>query len=227
MTTRRTVDDVLAEAVPLDGADVLDVGCGAGELVRWLRDRGARPVGLECGEEMRARAIGADPGHADSYVDGVAQDLPFDDGSFDAVVFSASLHHVPIDAMPAALAEARRVLRPGGIVVVHEPAIEPPEDDVLHPVVDERAERTAAQAAIDDAARHKLATVRRFELDREVVVPDVDEWLDVVADIEPERAVLLAEHRDHVRANFERRAERRPDGWHLVRRSLVAVLTAR
>ena len=37
--------DVLAELVELAGADVLDVGCGAGAFVRWLRAQGASPIG--------------------------------------------------------------------------------------------------------------------------------------------------------------------------------------
>lgn len=220
----RTANDVLADVVELDGADVLDVGCGAGDLVRWLRARGARATGVECGPEMLARALAADPDHTGSYVDGVGQDLPFDDDSFDLVVFSASLHHVPVAAIPEALAEAARVVRPGGRVFVREPAVEPPDDDVLHPFVDESDELAAAQVAVDDEASHGLRIVERFEFDRDTVVPDFDEWLDVIIDIERGRAEALEAARDEIRGRFERVGERGDDGWRFVRRSLVAVL---
>jgi ubiquinone/menaquinone biosynthesis C-methylase UbiE len=215
--------DVLVEHVTLDGADVLDVGCGAGELVRWLRSRGARPTGAECGDAMRARALAADPDHPDAYVDAEGQDLPFGDESFDVVVYSAALHHVPVDEIPRAIAEAHRVLRPGGTLYVNEPAVEPPERDLFFPVVDERVERTAAQRAID--AAEGFDTVARFEYEREAVIADFDEMMAVVVDIETDRAERLAAHRAEIRAKFDRLGERRDDGWVFRRRDLVAVLT--
>ncbi len=219
-----TLTDVLSEHVVLADRDVLDVGCGAGGMVRWFREQGARPIGVECGEAMRQRAIDADPDHADDYVDAVGQDLPFDDGSFDVVHFMASLHHVPLGEMDAALAEAARVVRPGGVVYVVEPAVETPEDDVLHPVVEERAERMAAQAAIDAADQTGLEVVERFEFEREAVVPDFDEWMAEIADIETERAEALAEHRAAIRAKFDRLSYPVDGGRAFRRRTLVAVL---
>jgi ubiquinone/menaquinone biosynthesis C-methylase UbiE len=222
--TMRALTDVLAEQVALDGRDVLDVGCGAGGMVRWFREQGARPVGVECGDAMRRRAVDADPEHADAYVDAVGQDLPFDDGSFDVVHFMASLHHVPVDDMPAALGEAARVVRPGGVVYVVEPAVEEPDDDVLYPVVDERGVRTAAQAAIDAAAEHGLEVVDRFEFEREVIVADFDEWMAEITDIDTERAAALDEHRETVRRKFERLGRPVEGGHAFRRRTLAAVM---
>lgn len=220
----RTPNEVLAATVELADRDVLDVGCGAGEYVRWFRERGARAVGAECGEAMRQRVLDADPGHHDAYVDAVGQDLPFDDGSFDVVNFSASLHHVPMPEIPAALAEAARVLRPGGAVYIAEPSVEDPEDDVLFPIIEERAERLAAQAAIDGAEQHGLTIDDRFEFGRDVVVPDFDEWIDEIVDIDPERAAALAEHRGDIRAKFHRLGTEVDGGTSFRRRTLVAVL---
>ena len=47
-----------------------------------------------------------------------AEDLPYEDGSFDAVVSSLFFHHVDLDLKAKALAEARRVLRPQGKLVI-------------------------------------------------------------------------------------------------------------
>jgi SAM-dependent methyltransferase len=144
----------------------------------------------------------------------------------DVVIFAASLHHVPINEIPAALAEARRVLRPGGAVYVSEPAIDDPEDDVLHPLVDERDERAAAQAAIDAADSLGLRIATRFDFDREIVVPDFDEWLAVIVDIETARASALAAGRAEIRTKFERIGRRVDSGWVFRRRSRVALLRA-
>lgn len=220
----RDPNEVLASTIELAGRDVLDVGCGAGGYVRWFRAQGARPVGAECGDAMRQRALDADPDHADAYVDAVGQDLPFADDSFDLVNFSASLHHVPMPDIPAALGEAARVLRPGGAVYIAEPSVEDPEDDVLFPIIEERAERMAAQAAIDGAEQHGLTIDQRFEFGREVVVADFDDWIDEIVDIDPERSAALAEHRGDIRAKFERLGTAVDGGTAFRRRTLVAVL---
>lgn len=219
----RRPTEVLAESVTLDGADALDIGCGEGALVRFMRSQGARAVGAECGDEMRRRAIAADPEHADAYRDVRGEDLPFDDESFDVVLYSYSLHHVPIDDIPAALAEANRVLRPGGTLLVVEPAVDRPEESVA--LIDETIERTAVQAALDDADGHGFETRDRFVYLSESVQPDFDTYLDRIVAVDPGRAELVDAHRDRLHANFHRLGRPHPDGWAFTRRNLVAVLT--
>lgn len=223
-TPIRSATDVLADTVELDGRDVLDVGCGEGALVRWIRSRGARVVGAECGDEMRRRALAADPEHALDYVDAGGQDLPFDDDSFDVVVYSYSLHHVPVDDMPAALDEARRVLRPSGTLYVVEPDIDPPETSVAYPVVDETEVRTAAQRALDAASAHGFASIDRFTYQSETVHPDFEAFANQIVGIDPDRADVFDRHRDEIARRFHELGERRPEGWAFRRRNLVGVL---
>ena len=97
------------------GRDVLEVGCGAAQCARWLTVRGARAVGLDIAERQlqHARRIDDETGVAVPTVAGTATALPFPAASFD-VVFSAfgALQFVADAAL--AVAEAARVLRPGG-----------------------------------------------------------------------------------------------------------------
>lgn len=99
----------LAEA---PGPRVLDVGGGTGNYSLALRAEGWDPLVADRSPEMLERA--AAKGLATVLAD--AQSLPFSDASFDAAMLVAMLHHV--DDPRAALAEARRVVRPGGRVAV-------------------------------------------------------------------------------------------------------------
>lgn len=96
------------------GLDVLDVGCGQGiDLVRYAR-AGANVTGIDLTPRHAelARAHLAAHGLSGTVVLGDAEELPFDDDSFDRVSSNGVLHHTP--NIEKALREIRRVLRPGG-----------------------------------------------------------------------------------------------------------------
>jgi demethylmenaquinone methyltransferase/2-methoxy-6-polyprenyl-1,4-benzoquinol methylase len=99
----------------LDGAPgrrLLDIGGGTGNYALALKREGWEPVVADRSPEMLAHAAakGLETVEAD------ARRLPFPDESFDAATMISMLHHV--DDREAALAEARRVLRPGGKLVL-------------------------------------------------------------------------------------------------------------
>lgn len=208
----RRATDVIAEHLDLDGARVVDVGSGAGGLVRWLRTQGADPVGIECGEVMRARAIEADPDHADAHVDGVGQDLPLDDASADVVVFSYSLHHVPEAEMVNALSEAHRVLRDGGRLFVLEPVATGAGHEVVRMVDDETEVRGFAQAALDRAGDVGFELVVEDAFVSQATYADFAAWEHDVVGVDPTRATALAARREDVEARFHALGEPVEDG---------------
>ncbi|MFD1343234.1 class I SAM-dependent methyltransferase [Litorisediminicola beolgyonensis] len=89
---------------------VLDLCCGQGNVTEALVKAGHAVTGVDFSSKMLAYARKRVPGG--DFVEADAQDLPFDDGSFDAVVCSFGLMHIP--DQPKALAEIRRVLKPSG-----------------------------------------------------------------------------------------------------------------
>ena len=105
---------ILDETAVGPGTRLLDVGCGSGELCAQAAARGATVSGLDAAEGMIAIARRRLPG-ADLRV-GPMEALPWADGSFD-VVTGVNAFQFAAD-VAGALAEARRVARPGGLVVV-------------------------------------------------------------------------------------------------------------
>ncbi|MER7330255.1 MULTISPECIES: class I SAM-dependent methyltransferase [unclassified Micromonospora] len=106
-TYRAVADDF---RVRVDGL-VLDLGCGPGRDLAFLADLGLAGVGLDLSAGMLARArarVGV------PLVQGDLLRLPFRSGTLGGVWCSASLLHLPKADAPAALADVRRVLRPGG-----------------------------------------------------------------------------------------------------------------
>ncbi|MGW2047731.1 methyltransferase domain-containing protein [Streptomyces sp. NPDC001858] len=96
------------------GATVVDVGCGAGRAVAELTGRGVRAVGVDPSERMIAVARGRWP-EADFRIAG-AYELPLRDASVDGYRADKVFHEL---ADPErALAEARRVLTPGGRILL-------------------------------------------------------------------------------------------------------------
>jgi SAM-dependent methyltransferase len=102
----------LAHAGP--GVSILEVGCGSGTALRMAADRGAHVTALDAApafvEHARRRVPGADVRVGD------LQFLPYEDGAFDAVLGFNSFQYAA--DVPAALREARRVLRDGGCLGV-------------------------------------------------------------------------------------------------------------
>ena len=98
---------------PIRERRVLEVGMGTGAFARVLRDVGANVVGLDASAEMLAEATRHAPLRC---VQGDGSHLPFADSSFDVTFAMTVLEFMPDAA--AAVAEMRRVTRPGGTIAV-------------------------------------------------------------------------------------------------------------
>lgn len=100
---------MLAARIPASAAPVLDVGCGDGTFCRFLEDGDRVVVGADLDSSVLPSATGRT-----AYVVTSAEGLPFRDETFSAVSMTMVLHHVQAER---ALAEAARVLAPGGVLL--------------------------------------------------------------------------------------------------------------
>ena len=105
------------------GEKVLDVGCGTGTLAIEVARRVGRMgevAGVDPGTEQiaRARSKGARRNLPIDFQIGVIENLPFPDQTFDVVLSSLMMHHLPDSLKHQGLAEIARVLKPGGRLVI-------------------------------------------------------------------------------------------------------------
>ncbi|HEY0593832.1 MAG TPA: class I SAM-dependent methyltransferase, partial [Thermoanaerobaculia bacterium] len=148
MREAKSAGAILFEYVEPKGKTVLEIGCGTGELARELTARGARVIAIDR-EAMLAAAASAPRAGNERYVAASGESLPVRDGSADLVLYIASLHHLPSERLDDAMAECRRVLRPGGRAAFIEPVYRRGSyTDLTRLVEDERAVQRLAYQAI-------------------------------------------------------------------------------
>ena len=122
-----------------EGARLLDLGCGAGDTVRYLRSQGFRAMGIDCAPGS-ATAKARTRGPVTSIV-ASAEDLPFADGAIDGIFAECSLSL--FEDRQRALAECARVLIDGGRLMISDLYARRPEA-----IADVRALRGSCAANI-------------------------------------------------------------------------------
>ncbi|MCU0291513.1 MAG: class I SAM-dependent methyltransferase [Thermoanaerobaculaceae bacterium] len=187
---------VLAERLSLPGRTVVDVGCGTGELVRWLVGQGATATGVDT-PAMLARAEAAPRAGDEHYLPGGGEALPLPDGHADVLVYAASLHHVPAERLGNAMVECARVLRPGGEAAFLEPVAGPGYySEITRLTGDEEEIQRLAYAAILDGGRVGLEGVSEELVYFSRSFADYEHLVAVFVDDPALRAECLAQARE-------------------------------
>ncbi len=206
---RRRNDEVLRELVPLAGRRVLDIGCGEGALVRLMARDGAEVVGVDNNPAQLAKAV-AEGG---AYAMAAGERLPFADATFDAVVIFNALHHIPLAAQGAALAEAARVLKPDGRAYIAEPLAQGANFELARLVDDETEVRAAAYRTLKAAvARGVFREEREAFYIHPVIEKDFDSFAQRMVRIDPSRKAAVERHAGELRERFRRLGRPSPKG---------------
>lgn len=204
---KRRNTDVIVETLALKGKRVIDVGCGDGSLVRLMTRFGAHVLGVECSPRQLDKARAAERVGDEEIVEGVGQALPADDESADLVVFFNSLHHIPIAFQAKALAEAARVLKPGGEVYVSEPLPFGPFFEAVRPIDDETWVRGAALASVKGSWVHGLEEESEFTYLHPMILKSYEAFRDKIVSANTERESKFTELDTEMRDRFIRLAE--------------------
>jgi ubiquinone/menaquinone biosynthesis C-methylase UbiE len=207
--------EVYSRLLPLQGARIIELGCGPAAHTRAIAEGGHPATILACEvdtiQHQKNLTITDLPTVTFSHAG--AQAIPAEDDSADIVMMFKSLHHVPLAAMDSVMQEIRRVLHPGGLAYISEPVYAGNFNEVLRLFHDEKAVREAAFATVCKAVeqgvlelveQHFFSTPNNF-----------DDFADF------ERKVIGVTHTDHqlspeqlqtVREKFE--GFMGPDGAH-------------
>jgi len=187
--------DLVARATPQPGERVLDVACGTGVVAREARrvlGTSATVVGVDLNAGMLDVARAREPDGAIAWYEASAQALPFADASFTLVLCQQGLQYFPDRA--GALGEMRRVLAPGGRIVLsvwraieHSPGFQAlgqvwahyvsPSAAVLPPFVLGEGEELAAEveaAGFRDVQSTVASRLLRYASLEEFVAPYIE-----------------------------------------------------
>jgi SAM-dependent methyltransferase len=110
---RQLLDEMVERA---NGGVICDLGCGPGHVARYLHERGADVIGVDLSPGMVAQARALTPAVPFQVGDMRALDVP--DGAWQVIVAMYSIIHIPKASLPDVFREIRRVLAPGGTLLV-------------------------------------------------------------------------------------------------------------
>ena len=118
-SSERLVETIMELGQFRSGVRVADLGCGSGVFTKLLHEKGCEAVGIDISSKLVAIGRHSFPGV--EFLAGDVEALPFANASFDGVLLSGIVHHLPDPGRCAA--EVFRVLRPGGRFVTFDPTV--------------------------------------------------------------------------------------------------------
>jgi SAM-dependent methyltransferase len=156
--------DIYENLLALEGADILELGCGKADKTRAISQSG-KPRSITALEvdaiQHAVNLLRTDLANVQFQLGG-AEDIPAPDAAFDIVLMFKSLHHVPVNLMDRAMEEIHRVLKPGGVAYISEPVYAGDFNEILRLFHDEKSMREAAFSA-----QGRAVAWGKFELVRE------------------------------------------------------------
>jgi len=200
----RTHVEVLTKTLEPLNAEIIDVGCGAGHITRALSNMGAKVIGLDPGKRQLERARAEKPAGNEVYIEGIAEDLPFDDHSRDIILFFNSFHHIPESKFFDATRESHRVLRPRGKLFFAEPIADGPQFELSRLINDESEIRALAYQTILDIPNNGFQEILELTYITENRYKNFESFRFNSISINPAREKIFDEYETEIRGRFEK-----------------------
>ena len=183
-------ESLLLEHLQLEGAQVIDIGCGEGWLTQLMAPETRRVIGIDPSVTALERANAAKKTTNELFILASADHLPLDSGWADIAIYYNSLHHVPAALQRKALKETVRVLADGGLLCVVEPVASGSAYELFKPVDDETAVYAATYKLILEAVSSNV-----FQQELEELFIDDYTYRDFEQFLDNVRHVFLPEGR--------------------------------
>ena len=208
--------DILDQLLHLEGATVLELGCGKAEKTRIVAQKAAAVLALEVDEIQLTKNLTITGLPNVCFAHGGAEKIPAADANFDIVLMFKSLHHVPTELMDSVFAEIRRVLKPGGVAYISEPVYAGDFNEILKLFHDEKAVREAAFAAEQRAvASGRLALASQKFFLQPMHFADFGQFDEQVLKVTHTEHNLSAKTLEKVRSKFNGHKTREGATFHM------------
>lgn len=183
--------DLIGQKLPLEGATVLELGCGTARMTRLIAEHYpvAHIIATEVDQIQHTKNLASEHPANIEFKSGGAQAIDAPDNSIDLVFMFKSLHHVPRELMAQGLQEIARVLKPGGMAWISEPVFAGKFNEIIRLFNDEEAVRKLAFQAVQDAVNNGT-----FELAEEIFCNTESRFADFA---EFEQRIIKATHSNH------------------------------
>ncbi len=201
-------ESLVLERLQLEGAQVIDIGCGEGWLTQLVAPETRTVIGIDPSVTALERANAAKNAINEFFLLGSADHLPVDSGWADIAIYYNSLHHVPAALQCKALEETIRVLADGGLLFIVEPVASGSLYELFNPIEDETAIYASTYKLILEAVSSNVFQQELEELFIDgYTYRDFEQFLDNVKVIDERRAAVLPELDAMLRERFNRLGE--------------------
>jgi ubiquinone/menaquinone biosynthesis C-methylase UbiE len=201
-------ESLIMERLPLDGARVIDIGCGEGWLTQLVAPETSTVIGIDPSATALERANAAKNNANETFLLASAENLPLNDASTDIAIYYNSLHHVPAALQSKAFEETARVLVDDGLLCIIEPMARGSAYELFQPVDDESKVYDTTYKLIRGVANG--VEFRQVEEERFVdwyTYRDFEQFFNHVLVVDVGREAVLVELEDMMRERFDRLGE--------------------
>jgi len=216
---------VLFDHLPLEGATVLDLGCGNGWVAHALSVPTEHMIGLDPSLAQIGLATKPTPAANERYVCALGEALPFDDAGFDIVLLFNSFHHILISNQERALVECARVMKKGGLLYIQEPVASGPAYELCRPLDDEAelyARAFDAIVAVTAGGYFVQVLEEWFTIDYRY--DDFEAFCEEMTCVKSDRSRRLDQLQTSLESDFFRLGRKESDRWHFAQVQRVNLL---